>query len=380
MLRSKKFTGLLLALFLVTAVLGANPGQLQAATTPNDVVGHWAQAEIQKMLDQGNASGYPDGSFRPEGTLTRAEFMSMVNRTFGFTNTAPISFSDVKPGDWFYNDVAIAAANKYIAGFEDGTMRPNQPITRQEMAVIVAQLYKLDMTDLQVLAPFTDRSAIPFWSQGALAAMVKGGYFSGMPDGTIQCAMPSNRGMAAYVLTRIFGDHGKPPITPPGPPVTPPGQGGGNGGGSDNGPSFFIEDIYAANVNVTPDGTSRKYTVSGINGDPIGNVTVTFNRSVQKDDENDMDIRGYSDFNAQGELTWLPGAEDSVRDLLYSHFAGGGSDQISAYIESDYALAYDLMSLYFEGNPEVKCIQVDMYDQANHKLTVTINITPPPAG
>jgi len=107
-------------------------------------------------------------------------------------------------------------------------------------------------------------------------------------------------------------------------------------------------------------------------------VTVTFNRSVQKDDENDMDIRGYSDFNAQGELTWLPGAEDAVRDLLYAHFAGGDSDQISGYIESDYAMAYDLMSLYFEGNPEVKCIQVDMYDQANHKLTVTINITPPP--
>ena len=380
MLKSKKFTGLLLALFLVTAVLGANLGQVQAATAPNDVVGHWAQAEIQKMLDQGSASGYPDGSFRPDGTLTRAEFMSMVNRTFGFTNPAPISFTDVQPGDWFYNDVAIAVAHKYIAGFEDGSMRPDQPITRQEMAVIVAQLYQLDMTDMQVLARFADRSAIPFWSQGALAAMVKGGYLNGFPDGTLQAAIPTNRGMAAYVLARIFGDHGQPPLTPPGPPVTPPGQGGGNGGGSSNGPSFYIEDIDTANVNFTPDGTSRKYTVSGINDQPIGDVTVTFNRSVQKDDENDMDIRGYSDFNAQGELTWLPGAEDSVRDLLYAHFAGGDSDQISGYIQSDYALAYDLMSLYFEGNPEVKCIQVDMFDQANHKLTVTINITPPPAG
>jgi len=378
LLKSKKFTGLLLALFLVTAVLGAYPGQVQAADTPNDIVGHWAQAEIQKMLDEGNASGYPDGSFRPDGTLTRAEFMSMVNRTFGFTNTAPISFSDVNPGDWFYNDVAIAVAHQYIAGFEDGTMRPNQPITRQEMAVIVAQLYKLDMTDLEVLARFADRSAIPFWSQGALAAMVKGGYLNGFPDGTLKGDIPTNRGMAAYVLIRIFGDLGAPPITPPGPPVTPPGQGGSSGDGSDNGPSFYIEDIDAANVNFSPDGTSRKYTVSGINTDPIGQVTVTFNRSVQKDDENDMDIRGYSDFNAQGELTWLPGAEDAVRDLLYAHFAGGDSDQISGYIESDYAMAYDLMSLYFEGNPEVKCIQVDMYDQANHKLTVTINITPPP--
>jgi len=176
--------------------------------------------------------------------------------------------------------------------------------------------------------------------------MVKGGYLNGFPDGTLKGDIPTNRGMAAYVLIRIFGDLGAPPVTPPGPPVTPPGQ-GGSSGDSDNGPSFYIEDIDAANVNFSPDGTSRKYTVSGINTDPIGQVTVTFNRSVQKDDENDMDIRGYSDFNAQGELTWLPGAEDAV-------------------------------SLYFEGNPEVKCIQVDMYDQANHKLTVTINITPPP--
>lgn len=373
MIRSKKITGLLLALFLVTAVLGANPGQAQAVTTPSDIIGHWAQLQVQSMLDQGNASGDPDGKFRPNDPISRAEFMSMVNRTFDLTNTTAINFTDVKPGDWFYNDVAIAIANGYISGYGDGTMRPNAPITRQEMAVIIVQLLKFDTSDQQVLARFIDRNAIPFWSQGALAAMVKAGYLNGFPDGSLKFAMPTNRGMAAYVLARVFGDN----HTPPGPPVTPLGQNNGGSGGHDNGPSFYIEDIDAANVTFTPDGTSRKYTVSGINTNPIGDVTVTFNRSVQKTDESDMDIRGYSGFDAQGELTWLPGAEDFVRDLLYAHFAGGDSDQISGYIERDYALAYDSMSLYFAGNPEVRCIQVDMYDLANHKLTVTVNITPP---
>lgn len=372
MLRSKKFTGLLLALFLVTAVLGANPGQLQAATVPSDVAGHWAQVQILAMLEQGNASGDPDGRFRPDDTITRAEFMSMVNRTFKLTTTVPISFTDVQPSDWFYNDVAIAVANGYIAGYGDGTMQPNSPITRQEMAVVIAQLLKLDITDLDPLARFTDRAGIPTWSQGALAAMVKAGYLNGFPDGSIGFGQPASRGMAAYVLALVLADQ---PV-PPGPPVTPPEQGEGSGGGGGS-PSLRIEDIGAANINITPDAASRTYTVSGINAEPIGNVTVNFNRSVQKDDDNDMNIRGYGDFDAQGELTWLPGAEDSVRDLLYSHFAGGDADQISGYIQSDYALAYDLMSLYFEGNPEVKSLQFDMFDQNNRKLTVTVNITAP---
>lgn len=358
---------------MFAAVLGANPGQAQAVTTPSDIVGHWAQMQVQSMLDRGNASGFPDGTFRPDDSLTRAQFMSMVNRTFGLTNMAPINFSDVQPGDWFYNDVAIAMANGYIAGYGDGTMRPNAPITRQEMAVIVVQLLKFDTSDQQVLARFADRNSIPAWSQGALAAMVKAGYMNGLPDGNIQFAIPTNRGMAAYVLARVFDDN----HTPPGPPVTPPGQNQGGGDSNDNGPSFYIEDIDAANVNFSPDGTSRKYTVSGINTEPIGDVTVTFNRSVQKADENDMDIRGYSAYDAEGLLTWLPDAEEYVRDLLYAHLSGGDADQLSGTFAMDYGLAYDSMSLYFEGNPEVKCIQADMYDLANHKITVTINITPP---
>ncbi|MEQ8201141.1 MAG: S-layer homology domain-containing protein [Syntrophomonadaceae bacterium] len=373
MIRSTKITGLLLGLFLIGVVLGANPGQALTAPAPNDISGHWAQAQIQAMIEKGFASGYPDGSFQPERIVTRAEFMSMVNRTFNFTATVPINFSDVKPGDWYYDDVAKAVAAGYITGFGDGTMRPNQPITRQEMAVIAVQLLKLDTTDLTPLDKFIDKANIPVWSQGAIAAMVKASYLNGLPDGSFGPQMQLNRGMAAYVLARVFGDN----HTPPGPPVTPPGQNNGGSGGHDNGPSFYIKDIAAANVNFTPDSPSHKYTVSGINTNPIGNVTLTFNRPVQKADENDMDIRGYSGFDAVGQLTWLPGAEEFVRDLLYDHFAGGDSDQISGYIERDYALAYNAMSPFFEGNPEVKSIQVDIYDKANHKLTVTVNITAP---
>lgn len=67
---------------------------------PPDIQGHWAEKQINGWIDKGLAKGYPDGSFKPDYSITRAEFITLVNKSFGFTGSAPVHFTDVSSTDW----------------------------------------------------------------------------------------------------------------------------------------------------------------------------------------------------------------------------------------------------------------------------------------
>ena len=83
------------ALFCLMAVLMPMSA---LADTFTDTGSHWAKDKIESWAEKGYVSGYQDGSFKPDQNITRAEFMVIVNKAFGFTKTAPIDFSDVKDG------------------------------------------------------------------------------------------------------------------------------------------------------------------------------------------------------------------------------------------------------------------------------------------
>ncbi|MGB4198666.1 MAG: S-layer homology domain-containing protein, partial [Tepidanaerobacteraceae bacterium] len=117
----------------------------QAAAELNDISGHWAEATIAKWVQQGLISGYTDGTFRPDNSITRAEFMALVNRAFGFDEKAAIGFSDVSANDWFYDEIAKAVKAGYISGYQDGTVKPNQEISRQEAAVALCKALNLEL-------------------------------------------------------------------------------------------------------------------------------------------------------------------------------------------------------------------------------------------
>lgn len=78
---------------------------MPTAFAANDITGHWAEETIKSWLNNGYVSGYPDGTFRPEGYVTRAEFVTMVNNLFGYTDKAELNLTDVNPGDWYYEEV-----------------------------------------------------------------------------------------------------------------------------------------------------------------------------------------------------------------------------------------------------------------------------------
>ena len=170
------------------------------AQSPIDIEGHWAQTEIDTLLEKGVVRGYEDGSFRPDAPITRAEFVALLNRAAGIQPSGVSnSFTDVDSRDWFAGDAGLAAAIGTITGFEDGTFRPANPITRQEVAVILARALGLDSVEHPA---FSDAKTIAPWAESAVAAVASAGFMKGYPDGTFGAVRSVTRAEAATLIQR----------------------------------------------------------------------------------------------------------------------------------------------------------------------------------
>lgn len=170
----------------------------------SDVSGHWAVKVIDKWAAQSLIGGYPDGTFRPAGNITRAEFITMVNKAFGYSAQSTVNFTDVKPSNWFAGEIAKAQAVDYIKGYQDGTMRPNNLITRQEAAAVITRIMKLT-DNTGAAARFIDAEKLPAWSKGSVGAIEAAGYMGGYPDGTFNPFKPITRAESVSMLDRVAG-------------------------------------------------------------------------------------------------------------------------------------------------------------------------------
>lgn len=99
--------------------------------------GQWYTDAVRTMASIGVVRGYPDGSFRPNKAITRAEFTAMAMQFAKLSKDGENRFSDVKANDWFFNVVVGASSYGWISGYPDGTFRPNANITRAEVTSIV---------------------------------------------------------------------------------------------------------------------------------------------------------------------------------------------------------------------------------------------------
>lgn len=163
----RKLTGILAGIVGAGILFGSMGIAAAESAVTKDYEGHWAQQTIQSWLDNGLLKGFGDGSVKPNQTITRAEFMTLINRSYHFTEQSKVKFTDVQPASWAYSEVAKAVAAGYIQGFNN-EMRPNAPINRQEAAVIVTKLLKLSAGDTEVLKGFSDAGQMAFWSKGVL--------------------------------------------------------------------------------------------------------------------------------------------------------------------------------------------------------------------
>ncbi|MNI09161.1 Endo-1,4-beta-xylanase A precursor [compost metagenome] len=153
-----------------------------------DVEGHWSQNDVNDMASRLVVQGVTALSFQPDKDVNRAEFLAIVVRALGLKpGTGSDLPKDVKASDWYASVVQSAETYQLIQGYEDGTFRPSQTITREEAAVILSRamtLMKLEtkMTDDEVkstLSSFADGTTVSDWSKKAIALLVKHGIMQG---------------------------------------------------------------------------------------------------------------------------------------------------------------------------------------------------------
>ena len=189
---------------LILYLVFSPSGRVSAATI-TDINEHWAQASINKWITAGFISGYPEGSFKPDRKINRAEFVTLVNKAFKKQNVkAQCSFSDVKQSDWFYSAVVSGKAGGYISGYEGDTFRPNKPISRQEAAVIITRLLQLNTDSSNVKMTFKDAINFPSWSITSIKAVIASKIMKGYSDGTFKAEQSITRAEAVEALDRAF--------------------------------------------------------------------------------------------------------------------------------------------------------------------------------
>ncbi|MCK8060696.1 MULTISPECIES: carbohydrate binding domain-containing protein [unclassified Fusibacter] len=172
----------------------------------NDSSDHWAENTISKWIDDGIVNGYEGGMFKPDASITRAEFYTLIHNVISLDRMTEMPFTDVKENDWYFEAVAFAYECGLTDGYPDGSFRPMNQITREEVAVVLSNLLELAKVDeLTELSKFYDFDDSDTWNRSALESLLKKGLLTGYPDNTLRTNSDITRAEAVVLLDRIFG-------------------------------------------------------------------------------------------------------------------------------------------------------------------------------
>ena len=175
----------------------------KAIKIPSDINSHWAKNTIKSFISKGYINGYQDGSFKPNNDITRAEFVKIANRVFGFTEKGTVTFNDVRSSDWFYNEIAIAQKAGYINGKSGTTFAPNDKITRQEVAVILTNIMNNKDTVYDKINTFADGHKTSEWAKSSVEGAIEAGYLNGNDKGLLNPISNITRAEAVTMLSRV---------------------------------------------------------------------------------------------------------------------------------------------------------------------------------
>lgn len=169
-----------------------------------DIKGHWAEKTIIEAVNKGLIYGYPNGKFLPNGSITRSEFAVMLSRTLKLELHDELKFTDAsKIPNWAKVDVAKAVKAGFIQGYQDNSFRGDQPITRAEIAVMVARSVKMKAADDATLT-FVDSSSIPSWAKGSVELAVVNGIMQGSSGNKFVPNDNATRAEATVIILRLL--------------------------------------------------------------------------------------------------------------------------------------------------------------------------------
>ncbi len=203
----KKLLALIIVGMLVIPLLGIN---VTASTLPKgffkDTVGHRYELEIRKFAEQDILKGFPDGTFKPDAEVTRAETATILALAKKLTPTKPAvsPFKDVPTTHWAYGNIVAVRNAGIIKGYPDGTFRPGANVSRAELAALLGQIKGLEKEAAKITTPpieAPDINKVPKWALGwvSLGYLAEHNYLTERhPGGTISAGASAHRGEVAY--------------------------------------------------------------------------------------------------------------------------------------------------------------------------------------
>ena len=192
-------------LLLLAMLVGMLPQTVLAAAAD------YTQPYLNQLVNWGFMRGDIDGNLNPDNNITRAEFVTIINRAFGYETVGATPFNDVEDTDWYAEDVAIAYTAGYITGTSANTFSPLAEITREEAAVILARNLMMQPA-VGENTDFTDGRDLSNWSSGLVSTAARYNLLSGYPDGSFRPQNPITRGEVAIMVTKAVGT----PVQEPG--------------------------------------------------------------------------------------------------------------------------------------------------------------------
>ena len=167
----------------------------------SDIENHWAKDVIEKFVKTEIITGYPDGTFKPNNTVTRAEFSVLIYKMLSLSPVFEKQFADVNEEDWFYKYINAVGSKGIVTGY-DGIFNPDAPVSRQDMAVMVYRMLEIG-NDTEYSYNFKDHNDISGYAVDAVYALESMGVINGS-DGRFSPKNNATRAEAVKILSNAL--------------------------------------------------------------------------------------------------------------------------------------------------------------------------------
>lgn len=186
----------------------------------SDINGHWAYSQISNFMNKGYINGYPDGTFRPENSITRAEFVKILNKTFNLRNGSGKVFNDTV-NHWAKKEIDIAVTNGVCNGTSPTTFEPDTPITREQAAKMISNYKHIADSYHNRIDGYGDGWSVSSWAKDAVESILEAGYMNGYAeDNTFRPLKNITRAEAVVMLGRVENNPYPVIPVPPNPGIT----------------------------------------------------------------------------------------------------------------------------------------------------------------
>ena len=195
----RRILSLFVALCLVAALL---PMSVLAASY-TDTDGHWAEGSIERWSDAGVVQGTGD-AFAPDSDLTCAQLATILAKLLRLPAADDAGFTDNAADAWYYDAINRCAAAGILNGYADGTVRPNETISRARAMVMLARALGIETAGTSVLNGYADAANIPDWARGYVAALLRADIVSGVSGSRLAALANITRAQFVTILDRAI--------------------------------------------------------------------------------------------------------------------------------------------------------------------------------